>query len=267
MKLKQILLFTLCITFFACNTEPVNNPEEEQETTDNTLVKKIIYNKDTADEYIEIFYYDGNKLISVDAGDGDKSVYTYENDNLVKDEYFDGGILNASVTLEYNADETLASFIETFFEDSGLDDRQYKHVVTYNNDGTITNEIYGNYDNTGFELDYIETIILDGENIAEISDEDGFKTSIEYDDKNNAFKNINAIEILNILSENEFGALIYGNTKNIISYLESDSSTSDNYNDSYEYTYNEKNYPISSIYTSKYGDDIENIETIEYFYE
>jgi len=86
MSLKQFFIFGIIIFIFSCNTEPTDAPYEE--TNDSTLLKRIIYNKDTADEYSETFNYNGNKLISVDYGDGSKNVYTYENDNLIKDEYF-----------------------------------------------------------------------------------------------------------------------------------------------------------------------------------
>ncbi len=266
MKLKQFLLITLSITFFTCSTESVNNPEEE-ENTDSTLIKKIVYDKGTANEYTETFNYEGNKLTSVDAGDGYKNIYTYDSDNnLIKDDFFEKNELIASVSLEYNSDDKVAMYIETFFEGSGLSDRQYKHVLTYNNDGTITSKVYGNYNGTGFQLDFTEIITLDGKNILEVSHNDGYKIAYTYDKKNNAFKNIHAIEVLNMLSENEFGSLIYGNTNNILSFIESGAS-SYNYIDTYEYTYNENDYPKTCIYSSKYGNQTEDIETIEYFYE
>lgn len=265
MKLKHILLFTSCITLFACSTE---SSTTEEETNDPTLLKKIVFNIGTADEFTDTFNYNGNKLTSVDYEDNSKNVYTYDdNDFLIKDEYFEEGTLVASVALEYNSDDQIASYTETFSESSGLDDRQYRKVFTYNNDGTLTNEVYVNYSNTGFELSWTETIILEGNNIAEISDDEGYNISYTYDDKNGAYKNIHAIEILNILSENEFGALIYGNTNNIASYVESDTSSSFYYNDTYEYTYNDENYPKTCIYTSQYDNQEEDVETIEYFYE
>ncbi|MFH4965267.1 hypothetical protein V8G69_09720 [Gaetbulibacter sp. M235] len=270
MKLNQFLLFTLCLTFFACSTESTDTPEEEN-PADNTLLKKIIYNKGTVDEYSETYNYNGNKLISVVGTDGSeewKNVYTYDdNDNLIKDDYFDADGHIASVVLEYNSENKIATYTETFLESSGLGDRKYKSVFTYNNDGTLTNKVYVSYSNSDFELGWTETITLNGKNIAEIADDEGYKISYGYDDKNGMFKNIHAIEVLNILSENEFGAYIYGNTNNIVSYVESDTSISGNYNDKYEYTYNEKNYPKTCIYTSQYGNGYEDIETIEFFYE
>ena len=268
-KLKQILLIVLCSTLFNCETESTDTTDNSS-NDDSTLIKRIVYNKDTSDEFTEIYNYDGNKLTSIDLSDNSKYVYSYDdNNNLVGENYFEEDELIVSIDIEYNTEDKIATYTETFFEPSGLDDRQYEYIFTHNNDGTITNQIYVNYDNSDFELSRTETITLNGENIASISDDDGYTISFTYDDKNNAFKNIHAIEVLNILSENEFGAFIYGNTNNITSYIESDDSSNsdDNFTDRFEYTYNEKNYPITNIYTSQYGNEDADVETIEYFYE
>ncbi len=268
MKLKQILLFTLCITFFGCSSESSNDKDDEETIDDTTLLKRIIYNKSTTDEYIETFNYDGNKLTSIDYGDGSRHVYSYDQDNnLIKYEYFNEGVLNASVDLTYNSDSKIATYTETFFEDSGLDDRQYRHTFSHNNDGTITSTNEVNYDNNGFEFDRTETFVLNGKNIVEISDNEGYNITYTYDNKNGAYKNIHAIEILNILSENEFGAVIFGNTNNITAYVETEETPGDNNNETFEYTYNEKDYPLTCVYTSLNGDEIEDIETIDFEYE
>ncbi|WP_242206199.1 hypothetical protein [Aestuariivivens insulae] len=275
MKLNLQLLLVLSCLILSCNIEPVNSEgdlsETQDEPTDGILLEKIIHDKGTPNEYTETFNYNGNKLMSVVGTDGSeewKNVYTYDNnDNLVKDDFFDADGHIASVVLEYNSNGKVASYIENFFEPSGLSDRKYKKIFTYNNDGTITNKVYVDYLNSGFELKWTETITLNEKNIIKILDDDGYKIDYTYDNKNNAYKNIHAIEVLNILSENEFGSIIYGNTHNVIKYVESDSSISDNYNDTIEYTYNEKNYPKTAIYTSKYGNQIEEVYTMDYFYK
>lgn len=267
MKLKQVLLFTLCITFFGCSSESDGEPNPNPDSEDSTLIKRIVYNGGTEYEYTETFNYDGNKLTSLDYGDDTKNIYTYNNGNLVKDDYFLEGILQASTSLQYNSNGKLSTYIETFYEASGLGDRKYKHNIVYNNDDTITNEVYVSFSGSDFELDYTETITLNKKNITKIADNEENEINYSYDTKNGVFKNIYAIEVLNILSENEFGALIYGNTNNVTSYIESDSDSSDNYNDRYEYVYNDKDYPKTGIYTSEYGTIDEDIETLEYFYE
>lgn len=267
MKLKQHLLFMLCVSIFSCSTESVDSPneEEEEETTDFTLIKRIVYNEGTADEYSETFNYDGNKLINVDYGDGYKNVYTYDaNGDLIKDDFYEENVIIASIVLEYDTDNKLTKFTENFLDGSGLEDRKYQHNFTYNNDDSITVQVYISYLNADYELSRTDTITFDNKNIVKFGNEE-YYNSYAYDDKKGMFKNIHAIEILNILNENEFGALIYGNTNNAISFKENGGSN--NYNDNYQYTYNSEDYPISAIYSSVFGSINEDMETINFYYE
>ena len=279
MKLNYLLLITLCVTLIACNTETIDAVDEEieeieeveetEETTDNNLIKRIVYNKDTAEEYTDTFNYDGNKLTSVDYGDGYKNVFVYdEKNNIVKDEYYSENVLAAYTVLEYDTENKLTKFTETFLEPSGLDDRQYENVFTYNNDGTITKEVYVDYSNSGFELSWTETIIFNNKNITNVKDNDDSTEYIyTYDDKKGMFENIYAIEILNQLSENEFGPYIYGNTNNITSNIEKYENHESG--DLTEYTYGDDGYPETALYKSIYDGviDEDQTETIDFFYE
>ncbi|WP_298237996.1 hypothetical protein [uncultured Algibacter sp.] len=268
MKLKLILLSVLLISVLSCSSDSNDNPDSQ--VLDDVLVKQIVYAKGTSDEYINTFNYDSNKLTSVDYGDGYKNVYTYDgNNNLIKDDYYEENILTASIVLEYNSQNVLTKSTEIFYPNSGLDDRQYENIFTYNPEGTITKVVYIDYfdSNAGFELAWTETISYSSNNIIEIAHDDGFTETYTYDNENNAFQNIHTVEILNLLSENEFGSLIFGNTNNVISFTEDDNSAGDNYNDTYEYTYNNQGFPITGTYTSKYGNQVVDIETLEFIYQ
>lgn len=266
MSLKQFFIFGIIIFIFSCNTEPTDAPYEE--TNDSTLLKRIIYDKDTADEYSETFNYNGNKLISVDYGDGSKNVYTYENDNLIKDEYFSEGILMHYASLEYDSNGKLITFTENWLENAGWDNRIAKHELSINSDNTITDEVYQSFN--GAELEFYQTRLIkfdDYTNIKEYGNNE-YYSSYTYDNKNGMFKNVHAIEVLNLLSEIEFGASIYGNKNNVTSFKENGDDIVNEYYDTYEYTYNENNYPISSTCISQRIDGSDqDIETIEYFYE
>ncbi|CAH8286351.1 hypothetical protein EV196_106265 [Mariniflexile fucanivorans] len=265
MKL-QLLLFTLCITIFSCSTESLDNSEKE--TTDSTLLKKVIYDKDTEDEYIVTYSYDENKLTKLEGEDGYKNVYTYEGDLLVKEESFLDGELGAYVTLEYNSVGVLVQYKEYWLDSSGLPESTYKHVLTYNSDKTITNDVYTGDHNSQTELYFTELISFDGKNISKLKDNDNVTEYLySYDDKNGMFKNVHAIEVLNLLSQNEFGPYIMGNTNNItidkeIYDQQSNHTTS-------EYIYNENDYPVSAI--NKYYNngvlDEQQTETINFYYE
>ncbi|HEX9601734.1 MAG TPA: hypothetical protein VF985_09600 [Mariniflexile sp.] len=262
MNLKHILLFGIFIAFFSCSTDSTDNPDEE--TDDSTLLKQTIETDSEGEVYTTNFTYDGNKLISVISDGGYKNIYTYENDNLVREDQYIEGELVAYVILEYNSEGKVSIYTESFLEASGLSPRKYKHIFTYNDGGTITNEVYTSYSDSEFELDWTEIITLDGKNIIKVDSSDD-TISYTYDNKNGAFKNIHAIEVLNLLAENEFGSLIYGNTNNATS-IKYEYSSYVNI-ETNEFSYNDNNYPKKSIYKDFYDGSIQYETTIEYFYE
>ncbi|WNH12398.1 hypothetical protein [Thalassobellus suaedae] len=264
MKLKQILLFTLCITFFACNTESTESPEEKEDTT---LLKKTIETDSDGEAETTIYTYDDNKLTSIDSGDGWKNIYTYENEKLVRDDQYTDNELTAYLTLEYNSTGKLTNIKEYFLEPSGLNGA-HKYILTYNSDNTIKIENYfGDFDSqTNLSSTY--TFSYNGKNIFKIEDDDNSSPeyyNVIYDNKNGMFKNVNAIDVLNIVTElSEFSASLYGNTNN-------PTSIAGIYHqetlDAFEYTYNDNNYPIKATYHDSYQGNIDYTATIEYFYE
>lgn len=233
MKFKQILLFTLCVTIFSCSTEKIDNPEKEketEETNDSTLLTKIIDTDSEGDSFTTNFIYDGNKLMTINNDWGDKNTFH------------------------------LFDFVE--------DKIAYKNVLTYNNDNTIKQDVYtGDFDSqTSFSYTYI--ITLENDNIKSIVDSpDSY--NYEYDNKKGIYKNIFAIDIINIVNDTEFGYLFYGNKNNATKKLDIEGSYE--YKETYEYTYNENDYPKSAIYTytsdDAFGEPEEEVYNIEYFYE
>lgn len=267
MKLQQILLGTLTLIFLSCSTESTDS-EDNKENNNNTLIKKIVYDLGTDEEEEGIFnYIDGNKLVSIDFGIENKSIYSYGDDGkLVKEEVYLEGELAVSVSLEYDG-ERLVKMLERWFEPTGIDERTLKHLYTYNDNGSITNNIYIGDHISQTEIFYSETIHYNNENIVRIKEIDGAtEYNYSYDNKNGAYKNIHAIDILNILSENEFGPFILGNKNNITRSLETYENESSE--EIYEYTYNENGFPKSAVlkfYTDGVLDE-ESTQTINFYY-
>ncbi len=273
---KLYYLFFAFILLQACNIESVDNPdaqenpeEETEEPNDNTLIKRIVYNQGTSEEYTEVFNYsDGNKLMSIDAGEGYKNVYTYSGDLLVKEESYFDNELWAYVILEYNSEGLLTQYIEYWEAVTAFPSRAYKKVFSYNSDNTITKTIYIGDHASQTELSHTELISFRDNNISSVKHSDDVVEYIySYDQKNGIFKNIHMIEILNILSENEFGPYMHGSTSNLTSNIE-------NYNNNvgeefYEYTYNEDEYPETAISKFKYNGvlDEDQTETVHFYYE
>lgn len=266
MKLKQFLLFTLCITFFACSSESTDTPDEENDD-DNVLLKKSIETDADGITETTTYTYDGNKLISVDYEDGWKNIYTYEDDLLVREDQYTDNELTAYLILEYNTDNKIANFKEFFLEPSGLEGIAYKNVFIFNDDNTLTIENYSGDFNSQNASSSIDTFTYNGKNIITIENNSSSQNlyNASYDDKNGMFKNVHAIEVLNIITElSEFSASIYGNTNNPTSI---EGIYSQETLDSYEYTYNDNDYPETAIYKDFYLGNLQYTGTIEYFYE
>ena len=267
MKLQLTLLYFLAFIVLSCSTESTDTPDTPDDN-DGVLIKKIIYNKGTSDEYTETYNYNGNKLISVDESDGYKTVYSYENDLLVKEENFFGGILGEYTTIEYNSEKKVIKLTEFWLEASGINGRTYEHRITYNDNNTFTDILYGKDLDTDFILWSTSLFSHEGKNITKIADDDGYELIFTYDDKNGIFKNIHQVEVLNLLSNNEFGSLIYSNTNNVTSFIEKDDGRIEHYSkENYIYTYNDNGYPKNAILKSESDGETEEDETIEYLYE
>ncbi len=263
MKLKQILLFTLCITFFACNTESIDTPTPNEVSTNDMLVKKISYKFDN-EQFVENYIYDKNKIKSINSSNGYKTEYTYSNDKIIRIDNFENEELIAYTTLAYDSENRLESYIDYF--DMPGDSSVWKSVFSYNTDGTITKTIYMGDSNSQTNLSDTYTYILQEENIIKYAS-DYQVVSFEYDNKNGVYKNIYDINVINLLNL-DLGAL-EGN-KNNISKATEELGNGNITSETFDYTYNDKNYPIKAIYERI--DKIDNGQVVEkgsleYFYE
>ncbi|WP_303319165.1 hypothetical protein Q4Q34_16420 [Flavivirga abyssicola] len=254
MTLKKLLIFGLCISLFACSSESTDTPDEP--TNDSTLLKKTIETYD--DEVITTNYtYDGNKLISVISDDGYKFEYIYENGILVRVNSYVDGELDGYTTISYNQNEKIANYILHI-----INDITEKYVFTFNSDNTVTESRYIGDLNSQTNFQNTTTYSYTGENITNLTNT-GYELSYQYDNKNGIYKNIHAIEVLNLLSI-DFGAL-NGNTNNPTSII--DNNNGNIASETFGYTYNESDYPKTANYTSKYKGVTDDTSTIQFFYE
>ncbi|MEL0649847.1 hypothetical protein V6246_00350 [Algibacter sp. TI.3.09] len=265
MKFKQILLFTLCITFFACSSESSNSDEEE--TTDNTLVKKIVY----YDEFTETFNYDGNKLNSITDNDGYETKITYSDNKVTRIDNYEDNELLEYFTVSYNSEGKLTSYINYLFDIDG-NDIAYNQILTYNNDNTVDVEVLRGNFSSQTEPMGTTTYTISNSNITKLSYDDiTDNETYEFDNKKGVFNNILGFEVINFININsEFGFEIYGGSNNVTKITDEQDGWPTS-SERFEYTYNENGYPKSS--ENYYNEDISNpneeelLGTIEYIYE
>jgi len=245
---KAIYIFSLVLLFSSCTNTDDNKIEPIIES-DTILVKKIVYNIE--EEAITRNYnYNKNRLLNVTDVEGNEvETYVYENDLLTRVNYLkDDGY----VTLEHDLNNNSINITEVF------DDFTSNLKITYNNNGSIRIEAYSN----NVLIDNGEIIVDDNGNITKESYSSGLIYEYTYDTKNNAFKNMEMVEIFHLLEIlTEYGDGWSGNLNNITNWTET--YEEEEYNDSWTYQYNELDYPISAIY---FYDGIEE-SSLEYFYE
>ena len=111
------------------------------------------------------------------------------------------------------------------------------------------------------------TLSYEGSNLlSQVNDE--YELSFQYDNKNGIYKNIEQIEVINLVSI-DFGGL-EGYTNNIIDRRDNDEDEDGNdviIADTYEYIYNENGYPVTATYKDFYDEELEETYIIEYLYE
>lgn len=226
---------------------------------DSILLKQVIVTYIDEDTYTVDYTYDGNRLISMSESDDIDTIfneYIYENDLLVRVNNFYEGELETYSELEYDSNNKLLAYI-VYYEYSGS---AQKYVFTYNPDTTVTETIYGGDYESQTILQDVYLYSFEGDNIiSEVSIEDSDEYHYTYDTKNSAYKNIFAIDVLNLLGV-DFGGL-EEHSNNLISITEVYDGMS--YTDVYEYSYNQQSYPVTA--SSFFEGELDS--TLEYFYE
>ena len=227
------------------------------ENPDLVLLKKVIETFNDGTTSTEIYSYDGNKLISIDYGDGEMDTFTYENELLVRyDEILEDpdGQLDTTYSLfEYDTQNRVIT--QTYYNE--VDEASQKWDYDYNTDGTITETAY--YYESGNEiLNYVGTVVIQNGNYVSFTDGDYLDT-YTYDDKNGSLKNIHAFETFLVTGE------FYISKNNELSgatSLDGVPIPEDNYTISY--TYNDDNYPITASFDFT---GVIDDSTLEFFYE
>ncbi len=172
MKLKQLLLFTLCITSFACNTESINKPDNEEETpTTSKRVKEAIGYIKGVEIVKQIFTYSDNKLSNIteyqksgsDWIEINTEEYTY-NGSSITCELTSGSYMgNKTIYQTDNNNISTISNIEDGYIFSGYDD-----IIFSNN--LISSYIFyeGTVDETWYSKSNCQ---YDGDKIIKIDEE------------------------------------------------------------------------------------------------
>ena len=267
MKIKFLPLLFLGLLLVNCDNESTDDmPENPEPTQDGVLIKRIDETYGVGLTYSIEFNYNENQLIAISDNDGYNSTLEYTDGLLTRLESYDDGDLQEYITYSYNSNNVLESF-SVFFELDGLEGLAYRHELSYNSDGTITQEIYrGDHESQTEIHRTIEMDVTNGNiNRWNYDSNNGF-IEYEFDDQNGMFKNIYAIQVLELSTySTESTFAFHGSNNNVTKIVDEDSFSKDE--DVFNYSYNEDGYPVSAIY--EYYSDGEFLDdaTLTFTYE
>ncbi|MDO1500815.1 hypothetical protein Q2T40_11805 [Winogradskyella maritima] len=228
-------------------------------SSEPVLIKQIIFTEPSGESYTNDFSYEGNRLTSITSSDGGITEYIYEAEVMqrIENRGANGEIFDYT-ELEYNAENQLSAY-STIIPDAN---QGYRTELTYNIDGTITQETFiGDADTQTEVLGTRVSTLVNGQITEETAPDGSFIASYSYDSSNGIYKNIFKIEQLHLINF-DFSQLLGGAQNNITEFTQDDGSGGTEM-ELFTYTYNSANYPETG---QLFYDGVLNVD-IQFFYE
>lgn len=251
MKTKALFLVLIGILLINCDNESTDDLPEMPEETNGTVPSQIVFT-DSDGAWIRDFTYDNNRLLSIQDNIGYKTNYTYNEDQLVRIDNYEDGILAEYGTLEYDGNGRLSEFIQ-YFQEFGdeLDGSAFKMIYNYNGVNSITVDTYtGDFDSQE-EFLYSEIYFFENNQLIEIDLHDFSGTrdhflTLSHDNMTGVFSNIENIEVIELVSDQfELGFVLEGSVNNLVEKFDKEEI---DYVTTYNYDYNQNGYPVSAQY-------------------
>lgn len=268
---KLILPFVLGAMLVSCsrdNDDVATTPNPENPTTATetpVLLTKLVNVEENGDVEITNFEYDGDKLTKIyggytGGGWSHESVITYTGDLITSIKGKTSNNEGEETIFDYDEQNRLKTVTETIKGSSAI--YTATRYYTHNADGTVVvrevekrDYINASLSDTETEKTMTYTVVNGLITKVEHNENGSISTGIyTYDDKNAPLKNIRGIKeaIFEFFGEGAISFLPH----NMTSFKEGSGT------DTYEYKYNDENYPVKATATNPQG----NVETYEYFY-
>lgn len=266
--MKNLIISSLALlAMINCSSDDTT---EENPVVDPTTIVPTKFTEITQDNqtYVIEYKYDGTKLLeALDTGENEKTVYTYDGDNIVKTEDYDGTMLVYMREFTYANGKVVSEKVTNKHQGTLIYTKTYEYVsdnhVRYNGDPSY---VYNPITNTFSFLQYpqVDVYITNNKNLLSVKSTDGAQTTnytYQYDAQNSPFKNVKGllkIEFLNLDGE--------AGTNNLTKYSEIRTGTVPGTAGSTGvHTYNDYNFPTKSLMT--YTSSTFPTNTHTYLYE
>jgi hypothetical protein len=251
---KMLMMAAVAIfTMTSCSDDSNSNSTDDNGNTDNTLLKKEIVNFESGDGWTATYSYYGNKLNTIDYGDGEYDKATYNGNNITKYEIFGAGYLLRDVIFEYDSNNRLIKTSERSYNNWGTEptiETIRMRQFTYETDNIIN---FQEYMGVTPVAGWTGSFTFQNGNLVRIVRGDSEQLTV-FDSKNSPYKNILGMDKLAMVD------LADGPKNNLISYSYGYTSSVPNTNTT-TYTYNENNYPVTGTTVGYHA------KTTQYFYE
>ncbi|MBF7093395.1 hypothetical protein IUY40_17815 [Flavobacterium sp. ALJ2] len=196
MKKILCLFSAISLVLASCSCSDYDNPiienvENVEDTEDTVLIlpqtEKYTSESEPEKNRTATYTYDGNKIVSLDYDRGNKTTFIYTGNVITKAEYYNNGVLKSTTTFTYENNK-LKSYLKTGTSEYSDSIRK---SYTYNTDGTISTVTVSINPTTQKETILISTVLTPDTkgNYIQVAFKDKVN-SVEYDTKNNPFKNI-----------------------------------------------------------------------------
>ena len=250
-KMKKILLvFSLVLLLSSCSSDSSNSDT-------NQLIKEIRSTTGTSNLVFK-YFYNGNKITSIQIGNNLVNQYEYDGDLIVSLFTYKYGDLSIEGHYEYDSQNRLIKETATEYQEGAIDMRTY----TYNTDNTITMLSYSDLIGSPSNLYSTSKIYLDATGkffkIQGLIASNWITTlEVTYTDINSPLKGIIGFDKISFLSDTVIGFDTY------TSYNQSGSL----YNSSiFEYAVNPNNFPSQRTQTLTNSDGSTFVSNYEFIY-
>lgn len=251
--MKKLIISSLAI-FAITSCSSSNDTVEENPVVDPTTIVPTKFTEITQDNqtYVTNFKYDGTKLLETnDVGSNEKTVYTYNGDNIVKTEDFEGNtvvytreftytngrITTEKITSKHSGGTLVYTKNFQYLSDSHVKYNEYTSS-TYN----PTTGVHTNIKSTMYDV-YLSN---NGNLISSTATYEGQTRNYtySYDGQNNPSKNIKGFLKINLLLSPEGD--VAGN--NLLTMNSTYTGTTNGHaSSSSVHTYNNNNFPTKTV--------------------
>lgn len=247
---KILLVFCLVLILSSCSNDSSENDS-------NPLIKEVRVTTNSSPLVFK-YFYNGNKITSIQIGNSLFNQYEYEGDLIVSLFNYQNGDLSLEVHYEYDSHNRLIKETSTEFNEGSSDMRTY----TYNADNTITRLCYNSLLASPSNLYLTSKIYLDTsgkffkvENLMASN----WVTNLEvtYTNIKGPLKNIIGFDKLILFSDIKIG---------FDTYTDYYDTGSINHSSIFEYTVNSNNYPTQRTQTLTNSDGSIALSNYEFIY-